>query len=85
MGLAYRKEDDFGMWYSNICTESELISYYNVSGCYILRPWAYAMWEQLQKFFDGEIKKLGVENAYFPLFVTKDALEKEESHIDGTW
>ena len=62
-----------------------MISYYNVSGCYILRPWAYAMWEQLQKFFDGEIKKLGVENAYFPLFVTKDALEKEESHIDGTW
>ena len=49
-----------------------------VSGCYILRPWSYDIWEQIKEFFDFEIKKLGVKNAYFPIFVSKAALEKEK-------
>lgn len=49
LGMSAKKADNFGDWYSQVCTESELISYYDVSGCYILRPWAYAMWEQVRR------------------------------------
>lgn len=64
-----------------VITKSEMIEYYDVSGCYILRPWAYAVWEAIKEFFDTEIKKLGVENCYFPMFVSQAALEKEKTHI----
>lgn len=58
-----------------------MIEYYDVSGCYVLRPWAYAIWESIKEFFDREIRKLGVENCYFPMFVSQTALEKEKTHI----
>lgn len=62
---------------------SEMIDYYDISGCYILRPWAFSIWETIQAFFDKNIKALGVQNAYFPLFVSKSALEAEEDHVEG--
>jgi prolyl-tRNA synthetase len=46
-----------------------------------LRPWSYFIWEQIKSFFDAEIRKLGVQNCYFPLFVSKAALEREKTHI----
>lgn len=49
----------------------------------MLRPWAYQLWEAIQSWFDAEIKKLGVKNAYFPMFLTKGALEKEKDHVEG--
>jgi prolyl-tRNA synthetase len=49
-----------------------------VSGCYVLRPWAYRIWELIHDFFDAKIKALGVENAYFPLFVSQAALQREK-------
>lgn len=52
-----------------------------VSGCYVLRPWAYSMWERIRDYFDPRIKAMGVKNAYFPLFVSKAALEREKDHI----
>jgi prolyl-tRNA synthetase len=52
-----------------------------VSGCYIIRPWAFAIWEHIQAYLDAEIKKLGVRNAYFPIFVSQTALEKEKTHL----
>ena len=58
-----------------------MIEYYDVSGCYIFRPWSYAIWEIIMGWFDAEIKKLGVQNAYFPMFVSKSALEREKDHI----
>eukprot|EP01006_Ploeotia_vitrea_P053069 TRINITY_DN67753_c0_g1_i2.p1 TRINITY_DN67753_c0_g1~~TRINITY_DN67753_c0_g1_i2.p1 ORF type:complete len:565 (-),score=298.64 TRINITY_DN67753_c0_g1_i2:47-1603(-) len=69
--------------YQQVVTRSEMIEYYDISGCYILRPWSYGMWEFIQSFFDGEIKKLGVKNSYFPVFVSQSALTKEEDHIEG--
>ena len=62
-------------------TKSEMIEYYDVSGCYILRPWAFSIWDTIKNFLDEEIKKLGVENCYFPIFVSRLALEKEKEHI----
>ncbi len=67
---------------AKIITKSELIEYYDVSGCYILRPWAYFIWEQIKDKFDKDIKKLGVQNCYFPLFVSRSALEREKTHIE---
>ena len=54
-----------------------------VAGCYILRPWAFSIWEKITAWFDAEIKKDGVENACFPLFVTEEALTKEKDHVEG--
>ena len=45
-----------------------------VSGCYVLRPWSYSIWERIHDFFDAKIKAMGVKNAYFPLFVSKVSL-----------
>ena len=67
--------------FKKVITKSEMIEYYDVSGCYILRPWAFSIWESIKDFFDAEIKKLGVENCYFPMFVSQGALEKEKTHI----
>jgi len=81
LGLEARKEDDLSEWYSQVITKSEMIEYYDVSGCYTLRPWSYAIWESIKAFFDGKIKEDGVENCYFPMFVSQAALEKEKTHI----
>ena len=58
-----------------------MIEYYDVSGCYVLRPWSYSIWEFIKQYFDDCIKKLGVENTYFPMFVSQGALEREKDHI----
>ena len=81
-GMSVRKEDDLPVWYEQVIKRAELIENYPVKGCFTLRPWAYRIWELIQGWFDGEIKKMGVENAYFPLFVPKQYLEKEEDHLD---
>ncbi|XP_074643212.1 bifunctional glutamate/proline--tRNA ligase-like [Tubulanus polymorphus] len=82
LGLEATKEEDLAQWYSQVITKSEMIEYYDVSGCYILRPWAYSIWEVIKEYFDRGIKKLGVENCYFPMFVSHHALEKEKTHIE---
>jgi prolyl-tRNA synthetase len=82
LGMESKKED-FGEWYREVLIKSEMIDYYDVSGCYIFRPWSYRIWELVQAFMDAEFKKLGVQNCYFPLFVTKKALETESGHIKG--
>ncbi|XP_053376330.1 bifunctional glutamate/proline--tRNA ligase-like [Mercenaria mercenaria] len=82
LGLEAKKEENLSDWYSQIITKAEMIEYYDVSGCYILRPWSYSIWEVIKEFFDTEIKKLGVENTYFPMFVSNAALEREKTHIE---
>lgn len=77
------KMGNFALWYQQVVKRSGMIEYYDISGCYILRPWSFRIWEFIQDFFDTGIKKQGVQNAYFPLFVTKKALEAEEDHVDG--
>lgn len=81
MGLEAKREDDFSEWYQELLMKAEMIEYYDVSGCYVIRPPAYAIWERIHDWFDGEIKKLGVENSYFPLFVTNASLTREKTHI----
>ncbi|TRY64194.1 hypothetical protein TCAL_10813 [Tigriopus californicus] len=81
LGMEAKKSESLSDWYSQIIVKGELLEYYDVSGCYILRPWAFSIWEKIVAFFDEEIKKLGVENCYFPMFVSQTALQKEKDHI----
>lgn len=81
LGIASKKEDNFADWYTEVITRSEMVEYYDISGCYIFRPWSYAIWEKIQGFFDSKIKSIGVENCYFPIFVSQSALEREKNHI----
>ena len=83
LGLQYTRDEDFAMWYPDVVEKSEMLSYGDVSGCYILRPWGYAVWEHIMAWLDAQFKLLGVENCYFPLFVAKSALEKEKDHVEG--
>ena len=62
-GLTAKKEQDFSEWFTQLIQKAELIEYSPVSGCYILRPNAYYIWEMVQSYFDGLIKKDGVRNA----------------------
>lgn len=81
LGLEAKKEENFFEWYSQIITKSGMIEYYDVSGCYILRPWSFAIWKAIKEYIDKEITQMGVQECYFPIFVTKTVLEKEKAHI----
>lgn len=81
LGLEATKEDNLPDWYSQVITKGEMIEYYDVSGCYILRHWSFAIWKVIKNWFDAEITKMGVKECYFPIFVSKAALEKEKTHI----
>ncbi|KAI3824610.1 hypothetical protein L1987_06074 [Smallanthus sonchifolius] len=83
LGLTNTKDGNFGEWYSEVVTNGEMIEYYEISGCYILRPWTMAIWEIMQNFFDPEIKKMNIKTCYFPLFVSNNVLQKEKDHIEG--
>jgi prolyl-tRNA synthetase len=83
LGITVKKTENFSKWYTQVITKAELIDYYDVSGCYVLRPWAYAIWEQIQQYVDKQLKRKGVKNAYFPLLVSQAALTKEKDHIEG--
>ncbi|KAL6848713.1 hypothetical protein ACP4OV_021296 [Aristida adscensionis] len=60
-----------------------MIEYYDISGCYILRPWTMDSWELLKEFFDAEIKKLKLKPCYFPLFLSENVLQKEKGQTEG--
>jgi prolyl-tRNA synthetase len=83
LGLNARKEDNIAEWYQQVITKAEMIEYYDVSGCYIIRPWAFEVWEMIRAWFGSRIKDSGVEDCYFPMFVSKTVLEKEKDHVEG--
>ncbi|RCI03058.1 hypothetical protein CU098_001028, partial [Rhizopus stolonifer] len=83
MGLGCKKEEDFPKWYQQVLTKSEMLEYYDVSGCYILRPLAYNVWKEITNFFDAAITEMGVEDTYFPMFVSNRVLQREKDHIEG--
>ncbi|EDW24465.1 GL24160 [Drosophila persimilis] len=81
LGLEATKEENLPDWYSQVITKGEMIEYYDVSGCYILRHWSFAIWKFIKQWFDAEITRMGVKECYFPIFVSKAVLEKEKTHI----
>ncbi len=81
MGITATKSQNFSDWYQQVITKGKMIEYYDISGCYVLLPNAYGMWENIQKYLDYEFKSRGVDNVYFPLLITKKNLQREQDHI----
>ncbi len=78
-----KKSQDPDRWYTDVVLKGELADYAPVRGCMVIRPYGYAIWENVQKFMDVRMKERGVENAYFPLFIPEKFINKEKEHISG--
>lgn len=76
-------EQDFAQWYTDIVKKAELVSYTSVKGCMVIRPYAYAIWEQMQHILDGMFKETGHENVCMPMFIPESLLQKEKDHVEG--
>ncbi|KAL6620748.1 hypothetical protein ACP70R_035887 [Stipagrostis hirtigluma subsp. patula] len=83
LGMVHRKDDNFREWYTEVVVNSGMIEYYDISGCYILRPLAMDIWELLKEYFDSALKRLKVKPYYFPLFLSENVLKKEKDHFEG--
>jgi prolyl-tRNA synthetase len=77
------QDDNFSQWYNQVVRKAELADYAPVRGCMIIRPYGYAIWENIQRFMDARFKETGVLNAYFPLLIPRSFIEKEAEHIAG--
>ncbi|HMJ07034.1 MAG TPA: proline--tRNA ligase [Chthoniobacterales bacterium] len=78
-----RREDDFPEWYQQVIRAAELAEPSDVRGCMVIRPWGYAIWENMQRQLDRMFKATGHKNAYFPLFIPLSYFEKEAAHVEG--
>ena len=76
-------DEDFAKWYTDIVKKADLIDYSSVKGCMIIRPYGYAIWENIQKILDAKFKETGVENVYMPMFIPESLLKKEKDHVEG--
>lgn len=76
-------QTQFPEWYQEIITQAELIDASPTKGCFVFRPYGYAIWENIQRELDAKIKAMGVQNAYFPLLIPESFLKKEAKHIEG--
>ena len=76
-------DEDFARWYTDIVKKADLIEYTSIKGCCVFRPYAYALWENIQHVLDSKFKELGHENVYMPMFIPESLLEKEKDHVEG--
>ena len=76
-------DEDFAKWYTDIVKKADLIDYSSVKGCMIIRPYGYAIWENIQRILDTKFKETGVENVYMPMFIPESLLKKEKDHVEG--
>ena len=76
-------EEDFAQWYTDAVIKAELVDYSSVKGCMIIRPYGYAIWENIQSIMDGMFKATGHENVYMPMFIPESLLQKEKDHVEG--
>ncbi|NPV81241.1 MAG: proline--tRNA ligase [Firmicutes bacterium] len=77
------RSEDFARWYTDIVLKAELADYAPVKGCMVLRPYGYAIWENIQRSLDARFKATGHQNAYFPLLIPESLLRKESEHVEG--
>ena len=76
-------DEDFAKWYTDIVKKAELADYSSVKGCMVIRPYGYAIWENIQKDLDRRFKETGHENVYMPMFIPESLLNKEKEHVEG--
>lgn len=77
------QKEDFSRWYNDVIAAADMAEHGPVHGTMIIKPYAYAIWEIIQSVLDSMIKKLGVQNAYFPLFIPEEFLTREAKHVEG--
>ncbi|MDR0727460.1 MAG: proline--tRNA ligase [Puniceicoccales bacterium] len=77
------REKNYAEWYQQVIRAADLAENSPVRGCMVIKPWGYAIWEQMQAALDSMIKETGHVNAYFPLFIPKSFFEKEAAHVEG--
>ncbi|KAL2429666.1 Bifunctional glutamate/proline-tRNA ligase [Exophiala dermatitidis] len=83
IGIDVSKDVDFSEWYQQVLLKGDMLDYYDISGCYILKPASQFIWDEIRAWFDAKIKQMGVKNCSFPLFVSEDVLNREKEHIEG--
>ncbi|MDD3243550.1 MAG: proline--tRNA ligase [Eubacteriales bacterium] len=76
-------EEDFPQWYTDVVLQSEMVDYGPVKGTMVIRPYGYAIWENMQAELDARIKETGHHNAYFPMLIPESFLKKEAEHVEG--
>lgn len=76
-------ELDFGQWFTDVCIKAELVDYSRVKGLFVLRPYGYAIWENIQCALDAMFKRDGHENVSMPLLIPESLLQKEKDHVEG--
>ena len=76
-------EVDFTQWFTDVCTKAELVDYSGVKGLFVLRPYGYAIWENIQKILDEMFKRDGHENVSMPMLIPESLLQKEKDHVQG--
>ena len=77
------RSEDYPEWYQQVVKAADLAETTPVRGCMVIKPWGYAIWENIQRDLDRRFKETGHKNAYFPLFIPKSYLQKEAEHVDG--
>jgi len=77
------RSEDYPKWYQQVIKAADLAEHSPVRGCMIIKPWGYAIWENMQQILDKRFKETGHQNAYFPLFIPLSYLQKEAKHIEG--
>lgn len=77
------RSEDYSQWYLDVIAAADLAEHSPVKGCMIIKPTGYAIWEMMQKYLDAKFKEVGVENAYFPLFIPQSFLSREAQHVEG--
>lgn len=81
--VQYDKDEQFDKWYNDVLIEGEMIKYHDISGCYVILPNSFYIWEKVKEYLDKRFKEHGVENCYFPMLINSDNLEKEKEHLKG--
>lgn len=76
-------DEDFAQWYTDIVLKAELADYTDTKGCIAIKPYGYAIWENIQNYTDKKFKETGVENVYFPVLIPESLLQKEKDHVEG--
>ena len=77
------RDENYAEWYQQVIRGADLAENSAVRGCMVIKPWGYAIWENVQRVLDGMFKATGHQNAYFPLFIPLSYLQKEAAHVDG--
>ncbi len=83
LGITVKKSEDFSEWFTQVVTKSGLADYSVVSGCMVIKPLGMALWDNIRTACEPQLKELGIQNSYFPIFIPESLLKKEATHVEG--